>query len=330
MAVARGAPYNAGVPDASTPPAAAVADRTRRTALAALVVGGACIAASPILVRLSEIGPAATAFHRAALAVPMLWLWCALARARGRPPLGPSGAGAQAYLAFAGVFFAGDLLFWHWSIGLTSIANATLFANFNPLFVALGAWVLLGQPIRLGFAIGMAVAFAGAALLLAESLAAGEGSALGDVFGLITAAFWASFFLAVARFRRRYDPATIMLWTSIGTALAILPVAAVAEDVLFPTTLAGWGVLLALALVSHALGQGLIAFAVAHLPAGLSALTLLLEPVFAALFGWVLLGEALSPLQGTGGMVILAGILLAQRQHRPARPVPVAGAEAGP
>jgi drug/metabolite transporter (DMT)-like permease len=72
-------------------------------------------------------------------------------------------------------------------------------------------------------------------------------------------------------------------------------------------------VVLGLALVSHAAGQGLIAYALAHLPAAFSSVGLLLQPVVAALFAWLLLAEPLAALQVAGGMVVLAGIYLARR-----------------
>ena len=60
---------------------------------------------------------------------------------------------------------------------------------------------------------------------------------------------------------------------------------------LWPPTLAGVAALLAMALVSHAGGQGLLAFALGHLPAAFSALVIFLEAVAAACFGWLILGE---------------------------------------
>ena len=75
--------------------------------------------------------------------------------------------------------------------------------------------------------------------------------------------------------------------------------------------------LLALALVSHAAGQSLIAFALAHLPAALGSLSLLIQPVAAAGLAWVLLAEALGWLQALGGAIVLAGILIARRAGRP-------------
>jgi drug/metabolite transporter (DMT)-like permease len=104
-----------------------------------------------------------------------------------------------------------------------------------------------------------------------------------------------------------------MAVTSSVTALALLPAAIASGDVLLPQTASGWSILLGLALISHAAGQGLIAYALAHLPASFSAVSLLLQPVLAALFAWTLLGEALGVMQLAGGVVVLTGIALAQR-----------------
>jgi drug/metabolite transporter (DMT)-like permease len=62
-----------------------------------------------------------------------------------------------------------------------------------------------------------------------------------------------------------------------------------------------------------AMGQGLIAYALGHLPASFSALAILIEPLTAAILGWVWLGEALGVLQALGGVIVLAGITVARR-----------------
>ncbi|MGE0724384.1 MAG: DMT family transporter [Alphaproteobacteria bacterium] len=291
-------------------PAAARAISPAGVAFLALAGGGALIALSPILVRLSEVGPTVTAFWRAALALPLLALLVAL---RGAPAPGP---GDRWRLAFAGIFFAGDLVFWHWSIQFTSVANATLFANFNPFFVAIGALVLFGEPITRWFVAGMALAFAGAACLLGDSLSLGGDAALGDGLGVATAVCWAGYFLFVRSLRARLGTPAVMLWSTLATAVAVLPMAALSGEPFLPRTAAGWSVLLGLAILSHALGQGLIAHALAHLPAGFSALSLLSEPVLAALFAWLWLGERLGPLQWIGGAIVLAGIAVAARSTR--------------
>jgi drug/metabolite transporter (DMT)-like permease len=104
-----------------------------------------------------------------------------------------------------------------------------------------------------------------------------------------------------------------MAVTSTITALFLLPVALASGEQMLPSTAFGWWVLVGLALISHAAGQGLIAYALAHLPAAFSSVSLLFQPVMAALFAWLLLSEALVALQIAGGMVVLFGIYLARR-----------------
>jgi drug/metabolite transporter (DMT)-like permease len=281
-----------------------------RPALAALLVGATCIALSPIFVRVSEAGPTATAFWRVALAVPALWLLCPVF---GKTQTSGKTAGWPLFLA-AGAAFAGDLGFWHSSIKLTSVANSTLLANLASLFVTLAAWVFLRQRPRGLFLAGLAAALAGVALLVHTSLEFSPTGLAGDALGIVTAMFYAGYILAVKGLRDRGESTLrLMAVTSTITALFLFPVALASGEQMLPATVFGWWMLIGLALVSHAAGQGLIAYALAHLPAPFSSVSLLFQPVMAALFAWVLLAEALVPLQVAGGCVVLAGIYLARR-----------------
>lgn len=282
----------------------------RAPALFALFAGATCIALSPIWVRVSEVGPTASAFWRVALAVPLLWSALALAPTaltaapRPRWPL----------LAAAGLAFAGDLAFWHWSIQFTSVANSTLLANLASIFVTLAAWLLWRQKPSGQFLVGLALALAGVGLLVRASLGFSSSALLGDALGVVTAMFYAWYLLSVKGLRDR-GAATLHLMavTTTLTAMILCPVALAAGEVMLPASATGWLVLLGLAWISHAAGQGMIAYALAHLPAGFSSVGLLFQPVMAAIFAWVLLGEPLVALQVAGGAVVLAGIYLASR-----------------
>ena len=274
-----------------------------RPALPALLLGAVCIALSPIFVRLSEAGPTATAFWRAALAVPVLWIFF-------RGPL----QGPKLLFLAAGVAFAGDLAFWHTSIQLTSVANSTLLANLASIFVTLAAWVLWRERPKPLFLVALALALGGVALLVHTSLSFSRTALLGDALGVVTAMFYAWYILAVKGLRDR-GAATlqVMAVTSTLTALILFPVALASGEQMLPASAYGWGILLGLALISHAAGQGLIAYALAHLPAPFSSVGLLLQPVVAAFFAWVLLSEPVAALQIAGGAVVLAAIWLARR-----------------
>jgi drug/metabolite transporter (DMT)-like permease len=286
------------------------AERLRHLALPAVLLGGIAIGFSPILVRLSALGPVATGFYRLFLALPLLWLWMQWERRRV-----VEGMTAVRWLPIAvpGILFAGDILFWHWSITYTTVANATLLANLAPVVVTFGAWIYLREPISFRFLVGMGLAMGGAALLVNASAALGAGRVLGDLFGLITACFFGGYVVAVARLRDRYTASTIMFYSSAVTCVLLLAATLVSGEGLLPRSPEGWIALLALAWISQAMGQGLIAYALGHLPASFSALAILIEPLTAAILGWLWLGEALGVPQAIGGVIVLAGITVAHR-----------------
>lgn len=280
-------------------------------ALAALIGGALCIALAPILVRLSEAGPTATAFWRFALAVPALWLLRAGAAPRGRAAA-PIRRRDAALFALAGLFFAGDMGFWHWSIAHTSVANATLLANTAPVFVVLGGWLVFGLSFRPLFLLGLALALAGTAVLMRASLPLGAAHLLGDGLGIVAGAFYGAYLLVVERLRLRFSTTAILSVSVPVSALFVGLAALGTEERLIAVTWQGWAVLAALALVSQLAGQGAIAWALARLPVAFASVSLLVQPVAAALLAWALLAEPLGPVQAAGAAVVLAGILIAR------------------
>jgi drug/metabolite transporter (DMT)-like permease len=282
-------------------------------ALVALLAGACFIALSPIFVRLAleaGVGPTATAFWRVALAVPALWLVYWLTP---RPPARRYSVKWLLLLA-AGLAFAGDLAFWHSSITLTSVANSTLLANLASIFVTLAAWMFFRRRPSGLFLAGLAAALAGVALLVNASLQYSPAALAGDALGVVTAMFYAGYILAVKDLRDRGETTLhLMAVTTTIAALVLFPVALATGEALLPQSARGWHILAGLALVSHAAGQGLIAYSLGHLPAAFSSVSLLLQPVMAAAFAWLLLSEPLAPVQVAGGLIVLFGIYLARR-----------------
>ncbi len=294
----------------STPPRApAPSRRIENAAIAALLAGGCAIAFAPIFVRLADVGPIASGFWRVALAAPLLWMWACAARR----PVAPRGGAVALPMMLAGLFFAGDLGVWHLSILYTSVANATLLANLAPIFVAIGGYLLFGQRVTPLFLLGMVTAMAGAFVLVGPSFAAGGRQLAGDALGVLTAAFYGAYFLAIKHLRDSRSTAVIMAASTTVTAAVLLPVAAATGEAMLPGSASGWMVLAGLALVCQVGGQSLIAYAMAHLPASFSAVSLLIQPVMATLYAWVLLGEAVGAAQIIGGVIVLAGIYIARR-----------------
>ena len=313
-------------------------DHTEIGALIALFLGAVTIGAAGILVRLAETGPMATAFWRGFFALPLLAVWAMLdpSDAGTRDVAAGSGTARVAVAAgllaksrlllflgdrgflWAGVFFVGDLALWHESLLMTSVAAATLEACLAPLVVVLFAWLAWKERPTPAFLVAIALAVLGMVLIVSPKLGHGGSAFLGDAFGLATACFFGAYILSVAHLRGRYGTGAVMFNSTVVFTVLLFPLALTQK--FLPNTAAGWAAIIGYAVAAHAVGQGLVAYALAHLRPTFSSLGLLVETLGAAVSAWVVLGERLAPVQIVGGLVIVGGIALA-RSARGAEPV---------
>jgi drug/metabolite transporter (DMT)-like permease len=279
--------------------------------LLALLGGATGIGFAPILVRLTDTGPTATAFYRLLFALPLLWLWAAIENRRAPSDPKPQRARDYLCLALCGLFFTADLSIWHWSLRLTNVANSTLLTNIAPIFVTIGARILLNETITRSFVFGLSLAIVGSALLVGTSVQLETRHLHGDILAMIAAIFYGGYLLMVKFLRRRFSTPTIMAWSGLVSCPAFGIVALVSGDSMKASSAAGWAAIAALALVSHVGGQTLITYGFGHLPASFSSISLLWQPVVAALAAWAFLSEPLTWKQVAGGLVVLTGIALA-------------------
>ncbi len=284
-------------------------------ALAVLIFGAVVIGFVPILVRLSDTGSAAAGFWRLAFALPLL----ALLAQRGGAGQGGLGRLPSRLAMIAGLMFALDLGFWHYGIALTSVANATVLTNLTPVVVTAVAWIFLAQKPRMLFLVAVGLAIGGAGLMAAaRGGAPGVSPAWGNAAAALTALWYAFYFLAVSAARRTEAATRIMFWSSLtGAPLLLIAALALGEPIL-PASAGGWAACAGLG-VLHVAGQGAIAWALGRLPPATASVVVLIQPLVAAIAGWILFSEALGPVQALGGAITLAGVALAQWSARPPR-----------
>ena len=277
--------------------------------IAAMLGAAFAMSISPSLVRFADVGPLSSAFWRVFLAVPVLWMWM---RAEERQPGQAQGRTWSLPIVLTGIFFAGDLLLWHLAIMKTTIANATFFATMAPLWVVIFGWLVLRQRVDKTTLAGLGLCILGGAALVYQSLGLNPAHAVGDALAIGTGVFFGLYFLTVGAARKETGATRVTFEMSLITITVLFVAALVIEGDMMPKTAQGWGVLLALALVSHAGGQGLLSVALGRLPTVFSSLVIFLEAVAAAGFAWVLQGEPVSVLQAIGGAIILGGIWIAR------------------
>jgi drug/metabolite transporter (DMT)-like permease len=304
--------------------------RRRALAAAAVVLGAVATASNPVFVRLADVDLVASAFHRMFWAIPLFAIWTLLVR-RKRPDTRHRKAPFRRdilLLLLCGVFFAGDLVSLHTSISLTFAANAILFLNAQPIYVVVIGWLLFGTLVTRRYVVAATVAMMGAVMLVWQStpftggnlaggnLAGGNlaGGNLagrnlaGDGLAVMAGLFYASYIITAARLRSDRTSAEINLWTCVVGAFILLVAALASGQDIVPQTGRDWSLMVALGVVSQATGQGLIVWGLAFLPASFSAVALLVAPVAAAVFAWLVLGETLTPLQLVAMAVVLTGV----------------------
>ena len=286
------------------------------------VLGALVIAFSAILVRLAEVSPSTAAFFRCAYALPVLGVLAWVERRR----FGARTRRERLLALGAGVFFAGDLVFWHYSIEAVGAGLATVLGNVQVVLVGLIAWVALGERPDHRALAAIPLVFVGVILIsgVVGVGAYGDDPALGAVFGILTAITYALFLLILRQgnsdVRRPVGP--LLDATLTGALFSGLAGVAIGDVDWVPGLESQlWLVLLALS--SQVLGWLLISVSLPRLPALVTSILLMLQPVSTVLLGALLLSEAPSALQLTGVAVVLAGVAVAT--VKPRTPAAAAG-----
>ncbi len=281
----------------------------------ALAVGVVGIAWAAIFVKWAQVPGPASAFYRLLIAAAIL---APLGARRTSLRAAPR---ASALAAIAGIFFALDLALWNTGLLYTSAANATLLANTAPIWVGLGTIGLLRERLSGWFWVGMAVALAGAMLILGRDLLRPAGAAAaavsaGDLLALGAGVFYGLYLLLAGQARAFLDTTRVMALATAAGSLVLFAACLLLGAPLLGYSLPAWLALLGLGLVSQIGGVWCINYALGHLPAAVVSVTLLAQPVLVALLGVTLLDENLAPLQVLGGGLVLAGIYLVHRRGR--------------
>ncbi|WP_296677249.1 DMT family transporter [Novosphingobium sp.] len=271
---------------------------------AALMGGNAALALGPWFVRMTDAGPVSAGFWRLVLALPLLGGMAVVSKQRltgFSPPVWWAIVGA-------GVFFALDLGSWHIGIHYTRMGNATLFGNAGSLVVmAWGMFALRRWPLRNEW-LAFGLALLGSAILLGRSLEIDQATLIGDVFCLLAGLLYAGYILLLQRPRASLGNWSLLFWSSIVGAPVMLGIAAGLGERIIPGQ---WWPLIALALLSQVIGQGLLIFSLRHFSALVFGLALLSQPAIAVAVGWLVFDEVLGWPDLLGMALVAAALGLA-------------------
>ena len=278
-----------------------------------LIIGAIAIAFSPIFVRFSDVDPIMTAFYRIFISLPFFLFFSSfnIIEKVKFPEFNNS------YVIFlvSGIFFALDLICWHWSIKLTTVSKATFLSNLAPIVVIIFSLIFLKERFSKFFYLAALLSMVGMLMLLGESFKFNKSQFIGDLLGVLTAVWYGSYIVTISQLRKKYNSTSIMFLSGIVTAIILFIVSILFEQSLIPQTLFTITIIFLLGFICQFMGQSFITYSLAYLSASLSSLCLLIQPIAATVLAYFFFQEKLTTIQFFGSALILIGIYIARTKY---------------
>lgn len=291
-------------------------DHLDTLAITLLVVCCAFWGYQQILIKFAsrEIPPLWQASIRMWGATALLWLWC---QYRGVPLFQRDGTLKGGLLV--GLLFAGEFVFIYLGLTHTSASRLTVFLYTSPFWVALllPRFVKSEQLRRIQW-IGLCLAFAAVAVAFSEAFLHGSspGQWIGDTMGLAAGMLWGLTTLAIRTTKIATAAAEKSLFYQLGVTAAVTPLLSLAlgETWSFDYSAMAWGSVFLQTAVGAFASYLTWMWMLRHYPATQMSTFTFLTPVFALVFGVVLLGEPLTTQLVLALLGVAAGIVLVSRK----------------
>jgi len=284
-------------------PRRTIADRP----IVGLAVAVVAVSTSAPLVRASSEPNTVKAFYR------VLFMTALVAPVAARRNPGDFRAITRRDLAVAvaaGVALAGHFALWFLSIDYTTIAASTTLVQTQPLFVAVGAWLVLSERITPTIVIGIVVAVAGAALIGFDASATSTTPAplLGAALAVVSAAMAAGYVLVGRSLRQRVRlfPYVTVVYGACAATLLVAVLAGGHDLLGLPPV--EYALFAAMALGPGFFGHTVINWLLERVESAVVSVSLLGEPVGSAVLAFLVFSELPGVLTVVGGVVVLAGI----------------------
>ena len=287
--------------------------------LGVLTIAVIALAFSPIFTKLSEIelSPTATIFNRLWIATIITGCW-QLTKTDPKFKQIPAKVATVenkqlSLLILASLCATFSAVLWAISLTQTSVASSTVLRSLTPLFISLGAWLILKQSFDRQFILGMILSTIGGMAIGWDDLQLGTAHLLGDGIALFSAALHGANILIVGYLRDR-DCTTdkVLFWRCGCGTLMVLPVVCLTDTQILPISWSGWLIIIALAAICQTFGQGLLVYSLKRFSSSFVGIFALLKPLITALLAWIIFAEQISITNGIALVLILVGIYLAK------------------
>jgi drug/metabolite transporter (DMT)-like permease len=135
----------------------------------------------------------------------------------------------------------------------------------------------------------------------------------GDLLAALAGLLYTFYLILVERTRGELQPLPLLFLASLFGAAVLLPLSLAMGERIFPDN---WSGLIALAICSQLIGQGLLVYALGHVPPLVVGIAMLTQPALSALLGWTYYGEMLSGRDWLGAAMIVVALILVRWKRK--------------
>ena len=207
-----------------------------------------------------------------------------------------------------GLVLAAGYLFQTLGLLYTTPTNSGLITGLFVVFAPLTAWVFFKVSIPRPVLLAILLSLSGMVLLAVQSASLGR---FGDALTVACAAGIGAHIALLSRYASEHDAGALALAQMISMGLLFTVLWPIFDTVSLPPREV-WFAILLTGLVASAGAYYVQTTVQQKISAARAAIILTMEPVFAAIFGFWLAGDRLSPIQLFGGVLIVSALFIGE------------------
>ncbi|MCP4631537.1 MAG: DMT family transporter, partial [candidate division Zixibacteria bacterium] len=210
----------------------------------------------------------------------------------------------------SGLFLTAHFATWIKSLFYTTVSNSVILVTTTPIFVAIFAWIFLGEKMRLLGVSGILIAITGSIVITGGDFSMNPDYLYGDILALIGAVMAGAYFTIGRQVRKSVQLLTYIFYCYTISALGLLIVVIMFNEPLIGLSSKSYFYFFLLGLIPTVFGHSLYNWALKHLKAFLVGVCVLGEPLGATLLAWIVLAQTPLSFFYIGAGLIGIGVLI--------------------
>ena len=214
------------------------------------------------------------------------------------------------FSTIAGIFLAFHFILWFESLNYTSVASSTVLVTLQPIFAFVGTYIFFKEKVSIKGIIGALIAIGGSVLIAWGDFKISGQALYGDILALVACALVTAYFLFGQEVRKHLSLMTYTMVVYSISTIVLFIYCVIKEESFGPYASNEWIIFLLLAIIPNLLGHNMFNWAIKYVSANVISVSILFEPIGAAILAFFIFNENLTHFQLIGGGIVIVGIML--------------------